>query len=148
LSSSPPVIRYILVAPPPQPNLPGDPVRPNPFIHAELATTNVPKAKALYSKLFAWKLKDLPMSTPAGTYTLIGVGEDTGGGITKQCIPNAPSAWMPYVLVKDIDQTTKKAKKLGAKIAKGVTEVEGMGWLSIIVDPTGAMLGLWEVKDT
>ena len=29
---------------------------------------------------------------------------------------------------------------------KDVTEVMGMGWLSIIVDPTGAMLGLWQTK--
>jgi predicted enzyme related to lactoylglutathione lyase len=40
-----------------------------------------------------------------------------------------------------------KAKKLRAKIMKGVTEVEGMGWLSVIVDPTGAVLGLWEPTD-
>ena len=65
----------------------------------------------------------------------------------KQMIPGSSSAWMPYVLVKDIDAATKKAKKLRAKIMKDVTEVEGMGWLSIIVDPTGAMLGLWEPKD-
>ena len=64
----------------------------------------------------------------------------------QQMIPNAESAWMPYVLVKDIDAATKKAKKLKAKICKDVTEVEDMGWLSIIVDPTGAMLGLWEAK--
>lgn len=117
---------------------------PNPFCHAELATTNVPKAKAFYSKLFKWKLTDMPM--PDGSYTMIEVGEGTGGGIMQQCIPDAGSAWMPYVLVKDIDAATKKAKKLRAKIVKGVTEVEGMGWLSIIVDPTGAMLGLWEPK--
>jgi len=29
---------------------------------------------------------------------------------------------------------------------KDVTEVKGMGWLSIIEDPTGAALGLWEPK--
>jgi hypothetical protein len=29
---------------------------------------------------------------------------------------------------------------------KDVTEVMGMGWLSIIKDPTGAALGLWEPK--
>ena len=29
---------------------------------------------------------------------------------------------------------------------KLVTEVMDMGWLSIIVDPTGAMLGLWKPK--
>jgi hypothetical protein len=120
---------------------------PNPFIHAELATTNVPKAKAFYSKLFKWKLKPAPMPTPAGAYTMIDVGEGTGGGIMTQMMPGAGSTWMPYVLVKDIDASTKKAKKLGAKICKGVTEVEGMGWLSIIVDPTGAMLGLWETME-
>jgi hypothetical protein len=69
------------------------------------------------------------------------------GGMMKQMIPGAGSAWMPYVLVKDIDAATKKAKKLRAKVMKGVTKVEGMGWLSIIVDPTGAVLGLWEPKD-
>jgi predicted enzyme related to lactoylglutathione lyase len=29
---------------------------------------------------------------------------------------------------------------------KDVTEVMGAGWLSIIIDPTGAMLGLWKAK--
>jgi len=29
---------------------------------------------------------------------------------------------------------------------KDVSEVADMGWLSIIVDPTGAMLGLWQAK--
>ncbi len=27
---------------------------------------------------------------------------------------------------------------------KDVTEVPGMGWFSIILDPTGAALGLWK----
>jgi len=29
---------------------------------------------------------------------------------------------------------------------KDVSAVADMGWLSIIVDPTGAMLGLWQTK--
>lgn len=120
---------------------------PNPFIHVELATTNVPKAKAFYSKLFKWKLNPLPTPTPGGPYTIIDVRDGTGGGIMKQMMPETESAWMPYVLVDDIDASTKKAKKLGAKVMKDVTEVPNMGWLSIIVDPTGAMLGLWEPKE-
>jgi len=119
----------------------------NPFIHVELNTTNLPKAKAFYAKLFAWKLQDIPAETPEGEYTMIKVGKGVGGGMMRQMIPGAGSAWMPYVLVKDIDAATKKAKRLRAKIMKGVTLVEGMGWLSIIVDPTGAVLGLWEPMD-
>jgi predicted enzyme related to lactoylglutathione lyase len=117
---------------------------PNPFVHVELASTNVPKARKFYAKLFDWKLEDMPM--PDGTYTMIGVGKGVGGGMMKQCMPKAASAWMPYVLVADIDAATKKAKKLRGKIMKDVTEVTGMGWLSIIVDPTGAVFGLWEPK--
>jgi hypothetical protein len=79
-------------------------------------------------------------------YTMIKVGKGTGGGIMKQLIPGAGSAWLPYVEVADIKSSTKKAKDLGAKVMKDVTAVMGMGWLSILVDPTGAMLGLWQQK--
>jgi len=116
----------------------------NPFVHVELNTTDVKKAKAFYGKLFDWKLEDVPMEE--FTYTMIGVGDGTGGGMIKQLIPGAPSSWLAYVAVQDIEAATKKAKSLGAKVMKDVTEVAGMGWLSIIVDPTGAMLGLWKPK--
>ena len=116
----------------------------NPFVHVELATTDLPKAKAFYSTLFDWKLEDVSMEN--GVYTMIGVGDGTGGGMMKHPVPGVPSSWLAYVLVDDIAAATKKAKSLGATILKDVTEVMGMGSLSIIVDPTGAALGLWEPK--
>jgi predicted enzyme related to lactoylglutathione lyase len=116
----------------------------NPFVHVELNTTDVPAAKAFYGKLFDWKLEDVPMAT--GQYTLIQVGEGTGGGLMKHPVPGAPSQWLAYVLVDDIGAATQKAKSLGATVMQDVTEVMGMGWLSIIVDPTGAALGLWKAK--
>jgi predicted enzyme related to lactoylglutathione lyase len=122
---------------------------PNPFVHAELATTNVRKAKAFYEKMFKWKLNATKSAVPGVGYTMIDPGkvaDGTGGGIMAQCQPDAPSAWMPYVQVDDIQTATKKAKKLGAIVCKDVTEVPGMGWLSIIRDPTGAMIGLWEAS--
>ena len=48
--------------------------------------------------------------------------------------------------VGNVKAATRKAKSLGAKVKKDVTEVKGAGSLSIITDPTGAMLGLWEPK--
>ncbi len=117
----------------------------NPFVHAELNTTDVGKAKAFYGKLFDWKLEDRPMPQ-IGTYTTVAVGEGTGGGMMKQRIPGAGSAWMPYVAVTDVKKSTKKAEDLGAKVLKDVTEVPDMGWFSILTDPTGAMIGLWQTK--
>ena len=118
----------------------------NPFVHVELNTNDVAKAKSFYGKLFDWKLEDIPNEAAGGTYTMIGVGDGTGGGLMKNPMPNAPSWWLAYVLVDDIEAATKKAKSLGGKVMKDVTEVMGMGWLSIIVDPTGAVLGLWKPK--
>ena len=116
----------------------------NPFVHVELNTADVAKAKSFYQALFAWKLDDVDMG--GATYTTIGVGEGTGGGMMKHPVAGAPSSWLPYVLVDDIKASTAKAKSLGATIKRDVTEVMGMGWLSIIADPTGATLGLWQAK--
>lgn len=115
----------------------------NPFVHVELSTTDPAKAKEFYSRLFTWKLEDMDMG-PGMVYTTIQPGEGTGGGLMKQLIPDAPSAWMAYVIVDDVQASTQKAKSLGARVMKEKTEVPGMGWFSVIVDPTGAMLGLWQ----
>jgi predicted enzyme related to lactoylglutathione lyase len=117
----------------------------NPFVHVELNTTDVAKAKGFYSQLFAWKMEDMPMEG-GETYTIINVDEGTGGGLMKHPMPGAPSIWLAYVLVDDIDATTKKVKALGGTVKKEKSEVPGMGWLAIIVDPTGATLGLWKPK--
>ena len=116
---------------------------PNPFVHIELATNDLPKAKDFYSKLFSWKLEDMPM--PEGTYTMIKVGEGTGGGMLKHPMPGAPSIWIPYVLVDNLAASTQKAKSLGANIIKDITEIPGMGSFSIFLDPTGACLALWQM---
>lgn len=117
---------------------------PNPFVHVELNTSDLEKAKGFYTGLFAWKLEEMPM--PNGSYTIIRVGEGTGGGMMKHPMPGAPSMWLSYVLVDDIDGSTRKARSLGATVVKDVTEVPGAGWFSIIQDPTGAVLGMWKAK--
>lgn len=117
----------------------------NPFVHVELNTTDPEKAKAFYGKLFTWKMEDMPMG-PGMTYTMIKPGEGTGGGLMKHPIPGAPSAWLAYVVVDDAKTATEKARSLGGQVMKEVTEVPGMGWFSIITDPTGAVLGLWQNK--
>jgi predicted enzyme related to lactoylglutathione lyase len=116
----------------------------NPFVHVELMSTDVGKAKAFYGRLFGWSLEDMPMGED--TYTMVKVGEGTGGGIMKNPMPNAPSSWLAYVLVDDVAKSVEKVRSLGGKVMKDKTEVMGMGSFAIITDPTGAMIGLWETK--
>jgi uncharacterized protein len=116
----------------------------NPFVHVELQTNDTTSARKFYTGLFGWKLQDVPM--PGGTYTMIDVGSGTGGGMMRNPVPGAPSHWLAYVAVDDINASTKKAQELGAQMLLDVTEVGEFGWMSVITDPTGATLGMWKPK--
>src|SRR5215470_13008682 len=102
----------------------------NPFVHVELMSTDAAKAKAFYGKLLDWQLEDVPM--PDMTYTMIKVGEGTGGGLLKNPIPGAPTMWVPYVLVDNLTAAKEKAKSLGGTVMKDETEVMNMGSFVII----------------
>jgi predicted enzyme related to lactoylglutathione lyase len=115
----------------------------NPFVHVELATTDVDKAKSFYRSLFDWTLNDMDMGGGM-TYTMIEVGEGTGGGMMQHPMPGHPSTWLAYVGVDDIRMSTEKARSLGATIVREPTEIPNVGWFSIFTDPTGAALALWQ----
>ena len=114
----------------------------NPFVHIELQTQDVDKSKKFYASMFDWKLEEMP----GMDYTMINVGEGAGGGMMKKPVPGIPDNWLPYILVADAAVSTKKARALGATIAKDVTEIPGFGWFSVILDPTGAAFALWQPK--
>jgi uncharacterized protein len=118
----------------------------HPFVHIELNSPDPQKAKAFYGKLFQWQLEDMPNSAvPDHSYTVIKMGEGTGGGIMKQ-VPHGPAGWIPYVLVDDLRAATDKAKALGGTVMKDITEVPDMGWFSIVQDPAGSLVGLWKTS--
>jgi uncharacterized protein len=117
---------------------------PNPFAHIELSTDDVKKAKKFYQAVFAWKLNDMP----AMAYTMIDVGGGVGGGIQKKQMPEAPTAWLPYVKVDDVKATIAKAVKAGATAVLPFQEIGEMGAIGIFTDPAGAALGLWEESKT
>jgi uncharacterized protein len=117
----------------------------NAFCHLELNTTDLGKAKDFYSKLFSWDYDSMDMG-PGGTYIVIKPGSGPGGGMMTHPVPGAPSAWLPYVQVDDVVASTAKAKSLGAQVMRDKTEVPNMGWFSILIDPTGAAIALWQPK--
>ena len=122
----------------------------NPFVHVELQTTDVAKAKQFYARLFDWKLEDVKVSDsnmPQGfEYTMIKVGEGVGGGMMKAMgMAQAAPMWLAYVQVNDVAASTKKAKELGAEILLDATKVGDFGIMSVFRDPTSATLALWQV---
>jgi predicted enzyme related to lactoylglutathione lyase len=116
----------------------------NPFVHIELTTQDIAKAKSFYGSLLDWKLEDREMGNM--TYTMIKVGQGTGGGMLKHPMQGAPSVWVPYIQVDDVKASTAKAKSLGGTIIRDVDNIPNAGAFSIVQDPTGAVFGLWQEK--
>jgi len=87
----------------------------NPFVHIELNTTDVDKAKDFYKQLFDWKLTDMEMG-PSGTYTIIDVGGGTGGSlvVVRAIGPSLSSAGVQGALA---DPTLELHDANGATLA-------------------------------
>ncbi|WP_263381792.1 VOC family protein [Granulicella arctica] len=113
----------------------------NPFVHLELNTPDAPAAKDFYTKLFGWTFQEHNMGDGM-TYNSFSTDKGPGGGIFT--VPEAPTDWLPYVGVEDIKVATDKAVSLGATLIKGPHQVPNMGWFSILADPTGATIAIWE----
>jgi predicted enzyme related to lactoylglutathione lyase len=114
---------------------------PNPFAHIELTTDDLAAAQKFYGKVFAWKLRPMP----GMNYTMIDVGEGTGGGMQSKPMPDAPTGWMPYARVDDVKTTMAKAVKAGATAMLPYQEIGGdMGAIGVFRDPQGSVIGIWE----
>jgi predicted enzyme related to lactoylglutathione lyase len=113
----------------------------NPFVHLELSTPDLPKAKEFYAKLFNWTITDNDMGGGM-VYSMFKPDDGPGGGMFTKS--GSPTGWLAYVGVDDIDAATKKAESLGASIVRGPHEVPGHGWMTVLTDPTGATIALWQ----
>ena len=113
----------------------------NPFVWVELRTIDSEKAKRFYTELLGWKVQpmgDMP-------YSVI-LGDQGGvGGITANPTQANPKPhWLPYIGVPDLDAATGKARSLGATVKEENVPIPGAGRFTIILDPTGAEVALWQ----
>ena len=113
-----------------------------PVYYVELHTSDPAKAKSFYGQLFSWRFEDLQI--PGMQYASIKTGGELGGGVMKEEHPKAPSMWLSYLDVDNLDATVAKARSLGGTILKERTEVPGHGFFAVIADPTGGTIALWE----
>jgi uncharacterized protein len=112
------------------------------FCWNELASTDAEAAKKFYTELLGWQLKE---SQAAGmAYTEIVAGGRQAGGIYQMTAEqgNAPSHWMAYVAVDDVDESAGRVEGLGGKVVMPPADIPNVGRFCIISDPAGATLSL------
>lgn len=116
----------------------------------ELGTTEQSAAKTFYAGVFGWEIADFPIG-PDELYTMFKLGgHDVGAAYTlpqKLRDQGVPPHWGVYFATPNVDDTTEKAKSLGATIVQPPFDVMDVGRMSIVRDPGGAVFSLWQRRN-
>jgi len=108
----------------------------------ELASKDVETAKKFYTELLGWQMQQ--SQTTGFPYSEIQNGGRSIGGMyqmTKE-YGDAPTHWMSYIAVDDVDALAKRVEELGGKVCVPPTDIPNTGRFCIITDPTGGTISL------
>ena len=112
----------------------------NGFVHIEIPTRDLKRAKAFYGKVFGWTFTDYGKA-----YVLFQAPDGgVGGGFTKVKKVPAKPVVQAYIEVQNIDAKLKEIKGARGKVLKPKMEVPTMGWWASFKDNQGAVLFLWQ----
>src|SRR5262245_6654970 len=114
---------------------------PMPVVHLELHTADRARASEFYARLLQWRSEVIRAAS--GCYLALHTGGNLGGGIVE-CGTRRP-VWLPYVEVDRIDESTERARRLGATVLLEPREGPS-GWRSVVSSREGGELALWEPK--
>lgn len=114
----------------------------SPVVHLELHTRDLPRACDFYERLVGWRASPVE-AAGAGSYLGLELGGSLGGGVVE--CGTARALWLPYVEVPEIHSLTERARALGASVLLEPREGPA-GWRSVISEPAGAQLALWQPK--
>ena len=125
------------------------------FCWNELSTTDDAAAIKFYTELLGWEVKRSHPSeacegseAPPMIYNEIVAGGEHVGGIYKMGpeFGGAPSHWMSYVAVDDVDASAAKVSELGGSVCVPPTDIPYVGRFCVVNDPTGATISLITFK--
>lgn len=120
------------------------------FSWVDLTTTDANAGKAFYTGLFGWTYNDVPIGEDM-FYTMFQLdGKDVAAlsqmGPEQQA-QGRPSTWNTYVTVDNVDGTAEAVTANGGVVMMPPFDVFDSGRMTVIQDPTGAILSIWQAKN-
>jgi predicted enzyme related to lactoylglutathione lyase len=119
---------------------------PGTFSWAELSTSEPDGAKRFYAALFGWDYDDRPI--PDGSVYTMARRDGKEAAALYAAREGMPTAWATYVTVESADATAARARELGATVLAEPFDVLKAGRMAVIQDPTGAIVSVWEPRES
>lgn len=121
------------------------------FTWADVSATDPAAAGSFYSSLFGWQADD--QHDPDGNYiytmfskdgkAVVGMGQQPAEMVEQ----GIPPMWNSYVNVDSVDDTLEKWTAAGGTVMMPAMDVFTSGRMAFVVDPEGAVVGLWQAGD-
>jgi hypothetical protein len=119
------------------------------IVHFEIPADDVEKLRKFYAELFGWKIERWPGPSEYWAIATVPTEEKgmpirpgVNGGIMKRQNPQHKP--INYILVESVDEYSKKIEALGGKVVVSKTQVPGICWWALAVDPEGNQFAIME----
>lgn len=115
------------------------------MVWIDLTVDNAENVRDFYSAVVGWTSEEVDM----GGYSDFSMNTpDSGTTITGVCHARGinadmPSAWIPYFVVEDLDESIASCTKLGGEVVVDPRTL-GEGRFCVVKDPAGAVAALYE----
>ena len=110
---------------------------------ADLWTSDVEGARRFYGEVFDW-VADAPNPEFGGYFMFTRDGVPVAGAMGDMPGMAATNSWKIYLSTGDITRTVEAAAAGGAQVVSGAMAVGDIGIQAVLLDPTGAHLGVWQ----
>lgn len=115
----------------------------------DLSTTDPDDAVRFYSAVFGWSHEAMPTETgePYHMFTMDGAYVAACMRQTEDvAVAGAPASWTTY-LAGNADEVAARVPHAGGRVIAPPFDVGGTGRMTIITDPVGAVLGVWQAGE-
>lgn len=115
----------------------------------DLWTSDIEGSRRFYGELFGWEAEE-PNPEFGGYFSFLRDGVRIAGAMGDmgregdEHFRKADDTWTVYLATDDIHAAATAAEAAGATILSPPMQVGDLGWQSMLDDPTGAHLGMWQ----
>jgi predicted enzyme related to lactoylglutathione lyase len=123
---------------------PESPAVPGRIGWADLTVQDAPAIRDFWAAVTGWEPDPVSMGDYSD-FNMLDGERRPAAGICHARGSNAdmPTAWLPYVVVDDLDASLEAAVRMGGEVVVPLRGPEG-GRFAVVRDPAGAVLALWE----
>lgn len=117
---------------------------PNTLGWAESGSTDIEKSRAFYTETMGWTYEEMDIGD-GDPYTVFQAEGENCCGLMNSSMGR--SYWSIYFDVLRCKQMTEKVRSMGGEVLMDADEVPGVGVISVVADPQGAMFGMIEPEE-